>query len=115
MQYPILIPHSSDQHPFSLARSLDLSKFDNFTSRCSSYHHLHLTTLADHNIRSRLLASRPGILHLAYHVHAIDYLPKDNVLVVQKRGGDRGDKELAAIGVWAGVLGGGGLVLDWSV
>lgn len=53
---------------------------------------------------------RLGHLHLAHDVHAVRDAAEDDVLVVEEGGGDRGDEELAAVCVWAGVLGVLGLV-----
>src|SRR5258708_36763994 len=50
-------------------------------------------------------ARSPGIAlgNGQHHFHALAYLAKDAVLVVQVRGGTMGDKELAAIAAWASI------------
>lgn len=49
----------------------------------------HLATLCDCDICSRLaLPSHSGVLDLVHNIHSIDDLAKDDVLVVQERGGD---------------------------
>lgn len=60
--------------------------------------------MRDNNVGSRLLAPKSGILDLANDIHAVDDFAKDDVLVVEEGGGDRGDEELGAVGVGAGIL-----------
>ena len=45
-----------------------------------------------------------GKLHLLDNVYTIHHLPEDDVLAVQEGGGDSGDEELRAVGVWSCVL-----------
>ena len=80
---------------------------------------LHLTALRYHDIRGGFLPPRPGVFDFPNHIHALDDFPEDDVLVVQKRGRDGCDEELAAVGVGAGVLGReevtlGGYTWDWQ-
>ncbi len=67
--------------------------------------HSHLPTLRNHHIIHRpTLPPHPRILHLQHNIHALDHLPKNNMLIIEIRRRDRRDEELAAVGVGAGVL-----------
>lgn len=73
-------------------------------SAAFTFHISHFTALHDGHILIGLVSRGPSVLNHANNVQAIDDLPKDNVLVVQEGRCRRGNKELAAIGVWARVL-----------
>ena len=67
----------------------------------------HLATGADDHVKVRdVLAAVAGLglLHLAHDVHAVEDLAEDDVLAVQEGRRHRGDEELAAVAVGAGVL-----------
>jgi hypothetical protein len=58
--------------------------------------------LGNDHVEVRFVAersTRAGVFDFAGNVDAINYLAKNNVLVVQKRRGHGGDEELAAIGI----------------
>jgi len=63
-----------------------------------------LPTLRDGAILIRLLARSARVLDLADYIHAVDDLAEDDVLVVEEGRRYRGDEELAAVGVGAGIL-----------
>lgn len=65
---------------------------------------LHLPTLRNDYILIWLVSRRPCVLNHAHNVHAIKNLAENDMLVVQKWCGGCCDEELAAIGVWTGVL-----------
>lgn len=68
---------------------------------------LHLATLGNHNVHvGHILAFVTGFGGFDFldHVHAIDDFTKDDVLAIKERRRDRGDEELAAIGVGARIL-----------
>lgn len=46
--------------------------------------HLHLPAHGHHDLARRPLASGPRILHLAYHVHAVEDTAEDDVFVVEE-------------------------------
>lgn len=73
--------------------------------RLGSIYISHFTALHDGHILIGLVSRGPSVLNHANHVQTIDDLSKDNMLVVQERRCRRGNKELAAIGVWTRVLG----------
>lgn len=64
----------------------------------------HFATLRNDDIRSGLFAPGASIFDFADDVDAVDDFAEDDVLVVEKGGGDGGDEELAAVGVGSGVL-----------
>ena len=63
----------------------------------------HLSALCNDDVTGRSFASNSRVLDFVNDVHAIDDFAEDHVLVVQKGRLDRGDKELGAIAVFAGV------------
>jgi len=66
----------------------------------------HLATLSNCNIKvGHVLApiARLRCLHLLHDIHAINHLPKDNVLVVKEGSGDSCDEELGAVRVGPGI------------
>jgi hypothetical protein len=75
----------------------------------SRQHHqrLHFTTLGDDHVEVRPIRGSIasfGSLHLLYHVHAVDDLAKDDMLVVEERCGNSGDEELGPISVRSSIL-----------
>jgi hypothetical protein len=77
----------------------------------STVHWLHFSTLSNYHVLIRLVAGGTGVLNLVHDVHAVNDLTKHDVFVVEKWGWHSGDEELAAVGVWAGVL--GTQISDW--
>lgn len=75
----------------------------------SRQHHerLHFTTLGDDYVEVRSIRGSIasfGSLHLLNHVHTVDDLTKDDVLVIEERGGNSCDEELRTIGIGSSVL-----------
>jgi len=69
--------------------------------------YLHLTALGDDHVHIRYILATVASLcsfHLLDYVHTLEYLAKDNVLVVEEGCGNCGDKELGSVGVWSSVL-----------
>lgn len=58
---------------------------------------LHFSALRNHYILRRLLPLRASVFNLLDHIHAVDYSPEDNVLVVQERRWHRCNEELTAV------------------
>lgn len=95
---------------FAFSFSCGYRRIDNsilslfFFSSSSSSSSSHLPTLHNRYILVRLVSGGPSLLDHSNDVHAIDDLAKHDMFVVQegRRGGR--DKELTAIGIWAGVL-----------
>lgn len=81
----------------------------------SRQHHerLHFTTLGDDYVEVRSIRGSIasfGSLHLLYHVHAVDDLAKDDMLVIEERCGNSCDEELRTIGIRSSVL----LICQWQ-
>ena len=69
--------------------------------------YLHLTALGDDHVHIRHVLAAVASLcgfHLLDHVHTLEDLTEDNVLVVEEGCGNCGDKELGSVGVWSSVL-----------
>lgn len=64
----------------------------------------HFSTLRDGNIRSRPLTSKSGVFHFTNNVHTVDDFAEYNMLVVQERGRNGANEELAAVGIRPGIL-----------
>lgn len=64
----------------------------------------HLPALGNDHVGSGSFASEAGVFDFADDVHAVGDFAEDDVFVVEERGGDGADEELAAVCVGAGVL-----------
>ena len=74
--------HTLSQQPPTRHSRSSRALLEDFRVQSPLAHHLHLATLGDHDIRSRLLTSCSGVFNFAYDIHTIDYLSEYNVLVV---------------------------------
>jgi hypothetical protein len=65
----------------------------------------HLAALRNgHVLHWPVLRPGPGLLNLLHHVHAVDDLAEDNMLVVEIRSSYGRNEELTAVCVWTRVL-----------
>lgn len=68
------------------------------------FRHSHLPALLNRDILIRLIIPiAPRILDLAHYIHTLRDLPKNNMLIVQKRLRASGNEKLATVRVGAGV------------
>lgn len=65
---------------------------------------LHLTTLGnDHGLHGSIIL-RTHVFDLFDDIETFDHFAKDDVFPIEMGSGNRRDEELAAVGVWSGIL-----------
>lgn len=65
---------------------------------------LHFTTLGnDHGLHGSIIL-RTHVFDLFDDIETFDHFAKDDVFPIEMGSGNRRDEELAAVGVWSGIL-----------